>query len=311
MIRINLYKKETIDMNLLIGSYEKERFNMPFYNTNITLWKGVDNTIEFSIRNHDRKAEKIPEGSKLVFTAINNKLQQILQKELDTVNANLGRYSVTITKDELNDYDNAMFTGHVCVVDSSGNEDLLYSGTDWLPNFEVEIKPNKLELIAESEYLKGNSFNREVYQDKRTGKQMERFTSSIMKSDVTDYHTFLVKLKDFIGVVKFQGSCDEAPDESSCNWFDIDVKEYIPEEDYDRRSDSSYSDDSIDSNDSSDQCQCKNCKKCKCCDDEVIFEVPFTGNVSETYRLNCLWVRVQYIRDYESPATIEEVYYRN
>ena len=37
MIRINLYKKDKIDMNLLIGSYEKERFNLPFYNTNIEL----------------------------------------------------------------------------------------------------------------------------------------------------------------------------------------------------------------------------------------------------------------------------------
>lgn len=306
MIRINLYKKETIDMNLLIGSYEKERFNMPFYNTNITLWKGVDNTIEFSIRNHDRKAEKIPEGSKLVFTAINNKLQQIIKKDLDTVNANLGRYSVTIKKTELNDYDNAMFTGHVSIVDEAGNEDLLYSGTDWLPNFEVEIKPNKLELISESDYISGDSFSREVYQDPKTGKQMERFTSSIMKSDVTEYHTFLTKLKDFEGIIKYQGSCDETPDQSSSNWFDIDVKEYISEDEYNKKMDIT------DSSDSSDgMCQCKNCKDCNCCKDDVIHDVPYTGNISETYKLNCLWVRIQYIREYESPATIEEVYYRN
>ena len=67
--------------------------------------------------------------------------------------------------------------------------------------------------------------------------------------------------------------------------------------------------DSSDSNDG--MCQCKSCKNCNCCDDEVVFEVPYSGNTSETYRLNCLWVRVQYIREYESPATIEEVYYRN
>lgn len=267
MIRINLYKKDTIDMNLLIGSYEKERFNMPFYNTNITLWKGVDNTVEFSIRNHDRKAEKIPEGSKLVFTAINNKLQQIIKKDLETVNANLGRYSITISKDELNDYDAALFIGHVSVVDEAGNEDLLYSGTDWLPNFEVEIKPNKLELIPESETATSESFIREVYQDPESGKQMEKFTSPAFEADITEYHTFFLKVSNFNGKIKIQGSCCEPSCQCQANWFDIDEKDFTEE--------------------------------------------PFTGNISDTYKLNCLWVRVQYIRELDTESVIDEVYYRN
>ena len=283
MIRINLYKKDTIDMNLLIGSYEKERFNMPFYNTNITLWKGVDNTVEFSIRNHDRKAEKIPEGSKLVFTAINNKLQQIIKKDLVTVNANLGRYSITITKDELKDYDDAIFIGHVSVVDEAGNEDLLYSGTDWLPNFDVEIKPNKLELIEKSEYISGDSFNREIFQCPKTGKEMERFTSSVMKSDVTDYHTFALKLKDFIGVIKFQGSCSETPDTTESNWFDIDRLEYTygqndaPTVNFSPVISESDSDEELEI----DMSLCK-CCKCEYCEEAepTFVEDPFSGNIT-------------------------------
>lgn len=300
MIRINLYKKETIDMNLLIGSYQHEKFNMPFYNTNITLWKGVDNTIEFSIRNHDRKAEKIPEGCKLVFTAINNDLQQIIQKDLDTVNANTGRYSVTITKYELNDYDNAIFTGHVSIVDDDGNEDLLYSGVDWLPNFDVEIKPNKLELIEKSEILNEESYNKEVITDKETGKTFEVFTSSAMKSDVTEYHTFMLKLKDFLGTVKIQGSCTETAKDTPTNWFNIDVITYKME---DIDSDI-FEEDGRDIN-----CKCKYCK----CDDgsEIIVDEPFTGNLIKAYNLNCLWVRIKYIREIGYESSIEEVYYRN
>ena len=303
MIRINLYKKDKIDMNLLIGSYLKERWNMPFYNTNIELWKGVDNTIEFSIRNHDRKAEILPETSKLVFTAINNKLQQIIKKDIDVVNANLGRYSVTITKDELNDYDDGIFVGHVSVFDADGKEDLLYSGVDWIPNFDVEIKPNKLDLIEESEHISGESFNREIYQDPKTGKQMERFTSSIIKSDVTEYHTFLTKLKDFIGVVKFQGSCADTPNHGDSDWFDIDVKEFK----YAENNGKHMKKECCKHEDGS-----QGCCECECCEDgSIIVTEPFNGNITETYNLNCLWVRVQYIREYESPATIEEVYYRN
>ena len=309
MIRINLYTKDKIDMNLLIGSYEKERFNLPFYNTNIELWKGVDNTIEFSIRNHDRKAQILPATSKLVFRAINNKLQQEIEKDLDVVNANLGRYSVTITRDELNDYDNAIFTGHVAVIDKDGHEDLLYSGTDWLPNFDVEVKPNKLELLQESEIIDGKSFTKEVFQCPRNGLQMERLTSSIMKSNVTDYHSFLLKLKDFIGTIKFQGSSIDTPDQTETNWFDIGTVEYTLE-------DPESGDDSVcpcceEDEDTDDKKCCEDCcDKCNC--HQVIHvEEPFTGNITETYNLNCLWVRVQYIRPYESDAYIEEVYYRN
>lgn len=306
MIRINLYKKETIDMNLLIGSYEKERWNMPFYNTNITLWKGVDNTIEFSIRNHDRKAEKIPEGSKLIFTAINNELQQIIKKDIETVNANLGRYSVTITKDELKDYDNAMFIGHVSVMDEQGNEDLLYSGTDWLPNFEVEIKPNKLELIEKSDVISKDSFNREVFKCPFTGQQMEKFTSSILKADVTEYHTFVAKLKDFVGTIKFQGSCCGTTLQNASDWFDIDVKRYVLDtEPIDYDSD-------IDANTDSDGEDCGCVTECdKNEPDVIVVDEPFTGNITETYCVNCLWVRVQYIRELDTPASIEEVTYRN
>ena len=331
MIRINLYKKDKIDMNLLIGSYLKERWNMPFYNTNIELWKGVDNTIEFSIRNHDRKAEILPATSKLVFKAINNKLQQVIDKDIDVVNANLGRYSVTITKDELNDYDDGIFVGHVSVIDENGKEDLLYSGVDWIPNFDVEVKPNKLDLIEESVKLSGDTFNREIYQDPKTGKQMERFTSSVMKSDVTEYHTFLAKLKDFIGTIKFQGSCVDTPNHGDSDWFDIDIKEYKLEDDMDFESYSDFEEekhcckhrkDVLNEipdellNDLSDEMLDDLLKdyECDCCckdDGTTYVDEPFNGTITETYKLNCLWVRVQYIREYEDPATIDEIYYRN
>ena len=140
-----------------------------------------------------------------------------------------------------------------------------------------------------------------IYQDPKTGKQMERFTSSVMKSDVTEYHTFLAKLKDFIGTIKFQGSSVDTPNHGDSDWFDIDVKEYkLKDDDMDSES---YCDDE------DNKCKCK----CQCCkdDDIIIVDKPFNGNITETYNLNCLWVRVQYIREYEKPATIEEIYYRN
>ena len=307
MIRLNVYKKQNIDMNLLIGSYEKERFNLPFYNTDITLWKGVDNTIEFSVRNHDRKSQKLEANQFLKFVAINNELQQIICKKMGVVNEALGRYSVTITKDELNNFDEGHFIGHVSVVsgdDPNENEDLLYSGLDWNPNFNVEIKPNKLELAEECQILTEDDFVMDTYQDYNNGRTYQQFTSSIMKSDVTPNHTFVIKLKDFDGVLKIEGSNQESPQSAIDDWFTIEEKSYEVSKD---------EEDDFDSDDDFEYCYCDCDENCDCgCGEYYLpnYE-PVSGNVTFSAELNCLWVRVQYIREINKPAKIEEVQYKN
>lgn len=266
MIRINLFKKDSIDMNLLIGSLEKERFNMPMYNTDITLWKGVDNTIEFSIRNHDRKAIQIPSnGSVLKFVAINQSLKQKLEKELIVVNENLGRYKVVISNEELKNFDIGTFVGHVSVI--SDTEELLYTGTDWYPYFNVEIKPNKLEILDEPIIL--NNFNKEVIIDNFDGNIYNIYTSSVIDSMITPNHTFILKLSDFNGMIYIQGSNEENPEHRNDDWFTIETIDYTNEEE------------------------------------------GYTGNITVSTELKCLYTRVQYKVKDDNKSIIEEIQYRN
>jgi len=280
MIRLNVYKKSNIDMNLLIGTFEKERWNMPFYNRDIVLHKGVDNTIEFSVRNHDRKAQKLEEKQFLRFVAINNDLQQKLCKRMDVVNANTGRYSVTITKEELNDFDEGNFVGHVSVVtptcehssaediECHCDEELLYTGVDWYPYFNVEITPNKLQLIEETVILGESDFVKDTYMDELTGITYERFISSNICADKTSNHTFNINLKDFVGTLNIQGSNMENPEHGEDDWFEIDSMDFEEE-------------------------------------DKITDVLTFNAE------LNCLWVRVEYLRELGSDSVIEEVSYRN
>lgn len=228
MIRINLFKKDNIDMNLLIGTLNEEKFNMPMYNTDITIWKGVDNTIEFSIRNHDRKSVKLEEGTLLNFVAINQQMKQQITKPLEVISEPLGRYKVTLTNEELNDLDCGTFVGHVSVINDD-NEELLYTGTDWYPYFNVEIKPNRLTLIDEPLELDSTNFNKDMYQDNVDGKVYEVFTSSVIKSDITPYHSYLIQVKDFLGTIKIQGSNEDNPEHNENDWFDITQTSYLEE----------------------------------------------------------------------------------
>ena len=278
MIRINLYKKSNIDMNLLIGTLEKERFNMPFYNRDIVLHKGVDNTIEFSIRNHDRKAQPLKEGQFLKFVAINNELQQIICKKMEVVNANTGRYEVVFTKKELYDYDAGNFVGHVSIVTPSENcgngeceecncnEELLYTGVDWYPYFNVEITQNKVQLVEESVVMTSKDFVKDTYIDDRTGTTYERFISTNLHSDRTPSQSFTISVKDFVGTVMIQGSNMENPEHNEDDWFEIETF-FIDEE----------TNDTLLSNN----------------------------------ELNCLWVRVEYIKEIDYQSTIDEIVYRN
>lgn len=282
MIRVNLYKKLNTYFNLLVGTLQEEKFNMPLYNTDITLWKGVDNTIEFSIRNHDRKSVSFGNGVSLKFVAINQPLNQKIEKDMEVVNAALGRYKIVISDKELKDFDCGTFIGHVSVIDGE-NEELLYSGTDWYPYFNVEIKPNKMDLKDESETLDGESFNREIVMD--MGREMEYFTSSVFKADKSPYHTITAKLKDFIGVVKLQGSTMETPGLGDSEWFDIYVKEYLDFEDNkpseDKPSEDKPSDGCI-CREEGRECLCEDCLYDEECEDEYFVD-------GESYTLDELY----------------------
>ena len=276
MIKLNLFKKEGVYTNLLIGTLEQGKTNMPLYNEAFTLWKGVDNTIEFSIRNHDRKSVDMSDGI-LTFTMINQKTRQTYIKELETIDSALGRYKVVIKRKELNDYDCGSFVGHVSVL-KDGTEELLYSGTDWHPFFDVNIEPNKLEIVSEPKIVKLDEMLREVYDDKDE-RTLEMFTSSAIKSDVTPYHTFIMKLKEFCGEIIIQGSLMDIP-QSSDDWFDITVFEHKPPKEEDTE------------------------------DTEEEF-IPLTDTILLSSILNSLWVRVVFKRYPDSNSVIEEFEYRN
>lgn len=271
MIKLNLFKKEGVYTNLLIGTLEQGKTNMPLYNETFTLWKGVDNTIEFSIRNHDRKSVDMSDGI-LTFTMINQKTRQTYIKELETIDSALGRYKVVIKRKELNDYDCGTFVGHVSVL-KDGTEELLYTGVDWYPFFNVNIEPNKLEVITETKTFDMSSMNRSIIDDKEDGKQYECFMSSMIKSDVTPYHTFIMKLKNFHGEIIIQGSLMDTPQNDMEDWFDI----------------STFENKNYDSEDF---------KK-------------ITDTILLSSVLNSLWVRVIFKCPFDSDSKIEEISYRN
>lgn len=218
MIRLNLYIKENNRYNLLIGTEEKERWNMPQYNTDFILHKGVQNTIEFSVRNHDRKSVQLGENVVLKLICVSKDMNKQFEKELIVLNEALGRYIAVFEKEELRELESGVYVAHVVIVDND-REELLYSGVEWESRFHVRIVDNDLELVDEPTIIQPNDDFITFLGD--NGKVYALHNSSYVKSDNSPNHTFIINFKNASNTetIKIQGSNYDLPQDE--DWFDI------------------------------------------------------------------------------------------
>ena len=225
MERIDLFVKKNVYYNLSSGQ-TGERWNMPMYNKDIKLWKGVDNKIQFSVRDHDRKAYPLRNNT-LVLTLVNHILKTKITKTLWCFDAYKGLYETTFTKKDLLDFDPTHYQASVAVIDPEGFEDNLYSGTDWNPIFNVEVIEGLKDTFVPSIVLKPNEFLDNYYIN--DGHQIDEYVSSRLDSSLSSSKTSSITVKDsFVGKVIMQGSIDITPD-CPCDWFDLDEKEFTKE----------------------------------------------------------------------------------
>lgn len=276
MQQVNIYIKQDDYHNLVVGNVsEKDLIQMQFYHTDINLEKGVDNTILFSIRDHDRKKVTLRDNQKLVFTMVNQEMKQKLEKELGVIDASVGKYFILVTKDELNNFDVGDFKAHVSILtkidDITTITDPTYSGNEWYSYFNVKVKKNDMDLIEDSIEKDDTDFNYLSFVDE-DGKTKRKYTSSILKANVTEYHTAQVKIEEgFEGTIKLQGTLESDASSYDTDWIDLCSKEItLPQEDED-----------------------------------------FNGNILLNAKHNVLWTRIQYIKEQSVSASVLGFTYRN
>ena len=225
MERIDLFVKKNIYYNLSSGK-TGERWNMPMYNKDIKLWKGVDNKIQFSVRDHDRKAYPLKNDT-LQLTLVNHILKTKLVKTLWCLDSYRGLYETTFTKKDLLDFEPTHYQASVSDIDPEGFEDNLYSGTDWNPIFNVEVIEGLKDTFIPSIELDPNKFLDEYLII--DGKALDIYTSSRLDTTLSTSKTASVTVKDkFIGKIILQGSLESTPQQDN-DWIDLDDIEFNEE----------------------------------------------------------------------------------
>lgn len=234
MQKINIFVKAKEYINLTDtanGSFLMN--NPPMYNTQIYLYKGIDNKLQFSVRDNDRKAFCIRD-KKLTLTFINHITNTKMEYPLWCVDAYKGLFELTIPEKDLRDIKPTYYKASVVYKDLEGEETILYSSINYDPTFDIYVKEGFREVIKPSFELNPKEFLQCYYIEKRDGQRYEYFASSKIKADETTSHTASVTVKDhFLGKIVMEASTELEPLDN--DWFEVDSKEYtldnmVPEE---------------------------------------------------------------------------------
>lgn len=228
MQRIDIFVKKGYYFNLSSGM-TGDKWNMPMYNRDIKLFKGIENKVQFSVRDHDRKAYPLRDKD-LYLNIINQKLNTKLVKKLWCLDAYKGIFEVIFTESEMRDFEPATYTATVYAKDLEGEEDLLYSGTDWTPVFYIQIVEGVMDVFKPSTTLNPEEFLHNFYISKQDGQRYDYYVSSRIKADENEYHTASITVKDnFLGTVTMEASMEINPGDYENDWFTIDTFDWTDE----------------------------------------------------------------------------------
>lgn len=224
---VYLFVKRNCYYSLGSSKIGENMYNLPQYNTDITLWKGIDNTIQFSIRDRDRKGYAL-EGNEIFLNIIHPKLNKKIVKKLNIVDEYKGLYNIIFTQSELRDFEPTFYQASVTSIDLNNNEEILYSGTEWNPIFNINVKEGLREVFKPSYNVDLKEFLYNYYTDDTDGFRYNEYIFSNIKADETDSHTASILIdENFIGKIIMEASVIDTPSEN--DWFEIDSKEYTEE----------------------------------------------------------------------------------
>lgn len=198
--------------------------NRQMYKRNIKMYKGIDNTVEFQIKNADQKPIDISTNKEIRLDIIDTDQKQLLTKNatiLDdgTTRSKKGAVRVTVTEGELLDIQEQLAKYTIYMIDSvSGERTLLYADTQFGASGTIEIIDDAFvapstthevnNFLLENEYYISNAVTGEatrkdglhtmtVYSDDFNGTFIVEVTLSDMLNETTLWSTYASYTVDF------------------------------------------------------------------------------------------------------------------
>jgi len=120
-----------MDVYTNLGSWTKERFRKVYQRT-MKIYKGVDNRLDFQVRNNDNKSKNITELDSVTFNIIAVDTKGIqLQKAVTIETATEGKMYVLLSEADIQDLERGYYQFSMFYTDGSGNRFPLYGDSQY------------------------------------------------------------------------------------------------------------------------------------------------------------------------------------
>jgi len=226
-----LYQNQLDVFTTSIDSWTQERYRK-VYNRNLKVYRDIDNSIDFQIRNSDQKTFNAS-GSAVVFNLVNESTDNlVLQKDCVAVDASIGRFRLEISKRELHDLEQGFYRfSLVKEVRQNLNENeyiisdelCLYIDSQYGVHGILEVAGSiSTEVRSSTEITKFERIDPSAL-----GEEGEPyFYSSLISANPyienpSSNHTFQIYPAGYTGEVVLQGSLDDGA--SPYNWTDLET----------------------------------------------------------------------------------------
>jgi hypothetical protein len=189
--------------------------NRQVYQRKIKLYKGIDNTLEFEVKNSEQRRENVI-GLDVVVKFIDTGRQTLFTATGEAIVSKPGLMSVTITKEQLDSIDPQMLSAAAYLTDGTTDR-ILYSDSQFGVLAHVEILDGYNTVAAEGSIIEElETFNYE-FDRKEYISEIGRFGTSLNKDqDIT------VSLEgEYTGIVTVEAT-KQMSTAFGTNWIDLE-----------------------------------------------------------------------------------------
>jgi len=203
-------------------------WNLPMDSNDFRIFKDVTNTIEFVVRDTDRKPINMMGRTAQITMYDQRNREMMWQHPLNVINDAKGLCQLNITSDVTSDWYLATYSYSITVQNLDGSVHMLYvdqhegqsgffelaQGPSFEPQPSVEIPGDKLKFEQQGE------------DDDLHYQFTSALPGSMKRHNFSGLHTAVAFFENFSGTLLVQGSIEEGTPTDSGEWFDIETRHY-------------------------------------------------------------------------------------
>ncbi len=197
---IYLYSNK-IDVFTSLGTWTNERYRK-VYQRNLKVYRGVDNRLDFQVKNGDEKPLPITNLT-VVFNMVGVESKElVIQKDCTTYDAAKGRATVTLTQAEMEDIAAGHYHYSLFIQDAQGGKRPLYGDSQYGAIGVIDVIDHAYGEPLPSE--------QSPLRDVSGLKVTDEFDAKPQFNSNSGLHTFAFYSTNYIGSIAIEGTLDDS-----------------------------------------------------------------------------------------------------